>query len=48
MKYYTTNFSTPPKEMQTEIKHITKEEGGHFKGHYLVGLYVTPVPEKKA
>lgn len=48
MKYYTTNFSTPAKEMKTEIKHITKEEEGHFKGHYLVGLYVIIEPLEPA
>ena len=40
MKYYTTDFSIPPKELKTEIKHITKEDQGRFKGHALVGLYV--------
>lgn len=38
MKYYTTDFSTPPERLKTQIKHITKEDQGRFKGHYLVGL----------
>ena len=42
MKYYTTDFSQPPEELKTQIKHVTKEEEGRFKGHVLVGLYVLP------
>lgn len=40
MKYYTTDFSQPPEELMTQIKHITKEPEGRFKGHFLVGLQI--------
>lgn len=40
MKYYTTDFSQPPEELKTQIKHISKEPEGRFSGHYLVGLLV--------
>jgi len=40
MKYYTTNFSRPPESLKTQIKHITKEDHGRFKGHHLLGLYI--------
>ena len=38
MKYYPLNLSDQPEYIETEIKHITKDEKGRFKGHYLVGL----------
>ncbi len=38
MKYHTTDFSEPPENLKTQIRHITKEDQGRFKGHYLVGL----------
>lgn len=40
MKYYPLNLSDPPDFLQTEIKHITKDETGRFRGHYLVGLSI--------
>jgi hypothetical protein len=40
MKFYTTDFSMPPENLKIQIKHITKDEQGRFKGHYLVGLLV--------
>lgn len=40
MKYYTNDLSSQPENLKTEIKHITKEEQGRFKGHYLVGLLI--------
>lgn len=48
MKYYTTNFSKPAEKLKTEIRHITKENEGRFKGHFLVGLSVLEAPEKPA
>jgi len=38
LKYYTTDPSIPVEYLKTEIMHITKQEQGRFKGHYLVGL----------
>ena len=40
MKYYPLNLADQPEYIDTEIKHITKDEKGRFKGHYLVGLLV--------
>ena len=40
LKYYTTDSSKPIEYMKTEIRHITKDEEGRFKGIYLVGLSV--------
>lgn len=40
MKYYKTDSSSQPERLETEIKHITKDEGGRFKNHTLVGLQI--------
>ena len=40
MKFYTTDFTLPPENLKIQIKHITKDDQGRFKGHYLVGLLV--------
>ncbi len=40
MKYYTTDFSQPPEEFKTQIKHISREPHGKFDGHFLVGLFI--------
>ena len=40
MKYHTTDFSQAPEELKTQIKHITKEPEGRYKGHFFVGLEV--------
>lgn len=40
MKYYTSDASSPPESLKTQIKHITKEDEGRFQGHYLVGLFI--------
>ena len=40
MKCYTTDFSLQPVNLKIQIKHITQDEQGRFKGHYLVGLLV--------
>lgn len=40
MKYYPLNLADQPEYIVTEIKHITKDEKGRFKGNYLVGLSV--------
>ncbi len=39
MKYYAKD-SLKRTELKTEIKHITKDDTGRFKGHYLVGLSI--------
>ena len=40
MKYYTTDTSSRWECLKTEIRHITKDEGGRFKNHTLVGLQI--------
>ena len=40
LKYYTTDSSKPIEFLKTEIKHITKDEQGRFKGVYSVGLSI--------
>lgn len=40
MKCYTTDLSLPPQNLKIQIKHVTKEDQGRFKGHYLVGLLI--------
>ena len=40
LKYYPTDSSHPIEHLKTQIKHITKDDQGRFKGHYLVGLLV--------
>ncbi len=40
MKYYSTDSSNPMVHLKTEVKHITKNEQGQFKGHTLVGLSI--------
>jgi hypothetical protein len=40
LKYYTTDSSRPIEYLKTEIRHITKDEKGRFKGLYLVGLSI--------
>jgi hypothetical protein len=40
MKYYRGDASKPAEYLRTEIRHITKDESGRFKNHYLVGLCI--------
>ena len=40
MKYYTDSSISPTEYRETAIRHITKDEDGKFKGHYLVGLEI--------
>lgn len=40
MTYSTTDTPNRPESLGTEIKHITKDEGGRFKNHTLVGLQI--------
>ena len=41
MKYYTDDTACPTKYVDTEIRHITKDEEGRFKGHYRVVLGIS-------
>jgi hypothetical protein len=47
MKFYRTNALSQPMHLWTEISHITKEDQGRFKGHYLVGLAILDGQGKK-
>ena len=40
LRYYPTDSSRPSVLLKTEIKHITRDEQGRFKGVYLVGLSI--------
>jgi len=40
MKYYRLELSEQPEHLKTEIKHITKNDEGRFRGNYLVGLSI--------
>ena len=40
LRYCPTDSSRPSELLKTEIKHITRDEQGRFKGVYLVGLSI--------
>ena len=40
MKYYPVNPREGPENLRTEIKHITRDDEGRFRGHYLIGLAI--------
>lgn len=40
MTYYVADSQGSSDTLKTQIKHITKNEDGRFKGHYLVGLSI--------
>jgi len=40
MKYYKRDSSKPAEFLKTEIRHISKDDEGRFKGHYLVGIEI--------
>jgi len=42
MKYYRQGSTSPSRDLVTEIKQITKEDQGRFRGHYQVDLEVLP------
>jgi hypothetical protein len=39
-KYYSANSIYPSENMQTLIRHITRNKNGRLKGHYLIGLKI--------
>ncbi len=39
-KYYSTDSLSPTVDSETQIKEISKDKNGRFKGHYLVGLSI--------
>jgi hypothetical protein len=40
MKYYKNDTSKAVEFLKTEIRHITRDDTGRFKNHYLVGLSI--------
>jgi hypothetical protein len=40
VKYYSVNANHSPAFLSTEIRDITRDDQGRFKGHYLVGLEI--------
>jgi len=44
MNYYRDGASKPADYLTTEIRHITRDESGRFKDHYLVGLSILGSP----
>jgi hypothetical protein len=40
LTYHTSDAFCPTRKMPTQIRHITREKDGPFKGHCLVGLVV--------
>ncbi len=44
MRYYKEDMPTSGDYLKTKIIHVTKEEEGPFKGHYLVGIVILEEP----
>ena len=40
MRYYKTELPKPSDYTKTEIKHVTRQDEGQLKGHYLIGLAI--------
>jgi len=40
MKYYQADPLGPAEHLETEVRHITKDDHGRFKGHFLLGLMI--------
>ena len=40
VKYYSVESAYTHEYLETTIRHITKDDEGRFKGHYLVGLEI--------
>jgi hypothetical protein len=40
MKYYVSEKPGTTEDLKTEVRHITKQEEGRFKGHCFVGLLI--------
>jgi hypothetical protein len=47
LKYYRTDSSKPTEYLRTEIRHITKDDTGRFKGLCLVGLSILEDQDSK-
>ncbi len=40
MKYYKADATATGEYVKTEIRHITKDDQGRFRGHCMVGLFI--------
>jgi len=40
MNYYSKKEIKLPVSMKTQVKHITKQQEGRYKGNYIMGLFV--------
>ncbi|MBW2136559.1 MAG: hypothetical protein JRH06_03280 [Deltaproteobacteria bacterium] len=40
MKFYSQGSPYPSEDLATAIRHITKNESGRLRGHYLIGLEI--------
>jgi hypothetical protein len=40
VKYYSTDSDYPSEYLRTAVRHITRNDQGRLKGHYLVGLEI--------
>jgi len=40
MKYYGEDPREPAEYLKTVVRHVTKDEEGRFKGHYLIGISI--------
>jgi hypothetical protein len=40
MKYYAVDATRPAEYLKTEVRHITRDDEGPFKGHYYVGISI--------
>lgn len=45
MKYYKPDSSDPGDYLKTKIVHITKDEAGRFKGHFMIGISIMGVSD---
>jgi hypothetical protein len=41
MKYYKSDARKPAESLKTQIRHLTEENEGQFKGHHLIGLAIS-------
>jgi hypothetical protein len=40
MRYYPTDLPGQAEQLETMVRHISKDEQGRFKGHFMVGLSI--------
>jgi hypothetical protein len=40
VKYYSASSNSPKRYQKTAVRHITKNDQGRLRGHYLVGLEI--------